>query len=256
MKRPTKATRRDREEGRVDTQARNSARKAPKPQWAESNGIHKFQLSQAQQELSDKIDQNDLVFCIGPAGTGKSLGILHNFVREYLKDSTKQIIVIRTAVQVGMDDVGALPDSLEAKIEPHFASSKNLLEQLLSKGKVETDLGHRLHFKIPNFVLGATFDNSLVFIDEAQQLPPLILKLLLERIGMNSKVVVAGDNSQLYVDAKGRNALIDAVPRFFDKEDGEYVPRYPYVDMHLFDVEDVQRSDLVKTVIRAYGSSV
>lgn len=260
MKRPTKSTRRDKSAYDPRFQDRNSntkpVQKAQKEHWNQTNGINKFNLTETQQELSDKIDANDLVFAIGCAGTGKTVGVLYNYVKEYLKDSTKQIIIIRTAVQAGMDDIGALPDSLEAKIEPHFASAKNLLETLLSKGKVETDMGHRIHFKIPNFVLGATFDNALILIDEAQQLPPLILKLLLERTGINSKVVVAGDNSQLYVDSKGRNALLDAVPRFFDKEDGEYVARFPYVDMQLFDVEDVQRSDLVKSVIRAYGSSL
>lgn len=221
-----------------------------KSQWTETNGINRFQLTKSQTELANKIKGNDLVFCVGPAGTGKSLGVLHTYVRDYLADKTKQIVIIRTPVEAGMDKVGALPDSLEAKIEPHFASAKALLTQLLSKGKVETDLGHRIHFKIPNYVLGATFDNSLIMIDEAQQLPPLILKLLLERTGMNSKVVVLGDNSQLYTDARNRNALLDAVPRFFDKDMNS---KYDSVAYHKFEVEDVQRSELVKTIIRAYS---
>ncbi len=149
-----------------------------------------------------------------------------------------------------MDKIGALPDSLEAKIEPHFAAARKLLEQLLSNGKVENDLGGRIEFKIPNYCLGATFDNSLICIDEAQQLPPLILKLLLERTGENSKVVVLGDNTQLYTNSKGRNALIDAVPRFFGPNG---TPKYPYTALHKFEVDDVQRSELVKTIIRAYS---
>lgn len=225
-------------------------RTAVKQEWAESYGINKFTLTESQRQLANKIKANDLVFCVGPAGTGKTLAVLHTFVKDYLADNTKEIIFIRTPVEAGMDKIGALPDSLEAKTEPHFASARNLLEQLLSKGKVETDLSHRLHFKIPNYCLGATFDNALICIDEAQQLPPLILKLLLERTGINSKVVVLGDNTQLYVEAKGRNALLDAIPRFFDKQDK---PKFDYVDMHRFDVEDVQRSDLVKSVIRAYS---
>lgn len=76
------------------------------------------------------------------------------------------------------------------------------METLLTKGKVETDMDHRIHFKIPNYCIGSTFDNSLVLIDESQQLPPLILKLLLERTGINSKVVITGDSTQLYVDVK------------------------------------------------------
>lgn len=238
---------------RRDKARQGAARKeqAPKTQWTESYGINKFQLTESQRQLANKIKQNDLVVCIGPAGTGKSLAVLYTFVKEYLSDNTKEIIFIRTPVEAGMDKVGALPDSLDAKIEPHFAAARNLLEQLLSKGKVETDLSHRLHFKIPNYCLGSTFDNALICIDEAQQLPPLILKLLLERTGVNSKVVVLGDNTQLYTDAKGRNALRDAVPRFFDVIN-DYEPKYDYVAYHEFEVDDVQRSDLVKTVIKAY----
>lgn len=228
------------------------SRTAPKPQWTESYGINKFQLTESQRQLANKIKQNDLVVCVGPAGCGKSLSVLHTFVKEYLADSTKQIVFVRTPVEAGMDKIGALPDSLEAKIEPHFASAKNLLEQLLSKGKVETDIGHRIHFKIPNYMLGSTFDNTLLVVDEAQMLPPLILKMILERTGINSKVVVLGDNTQLYTDTRGRNALRDAVPRFFDVIN-HYEPKYEYVAYHEFEVEDVQRSDLVKTVIRAYS---
>lgn len=218
--------------------------------WNEVLGINRITLTEQQTILRNKIIDNDLTFCVGPAGTGKTLATLYTFIKEYLQDKTKKIVFIRTPVEAGMDKIGALPDSLEAKIEPHFASTRNLLNMLLSKGKVETDLDHRIFFKIPNFCLGSTFDNSLIVIDEAQQLPPLILKLLLERTGINSKVVVLGDNTQLYTSSTNRNALLDAIPRFFDKN---MMSKYPDIVYHEFDVEDVQRSDLVKSVIRAYS---
>lgn len=217
--------------------------------WVEALGINQIHLTDSQQTLSNKIVENDLVFCEGPAGTGKTLAVLYTFTKEYLMDKTKQLIVIRTPVEAGVDKIGALPDTLEAKIEPHFASAKHLLTLLLSKGKVENDLGNRLQFKVPNFCLGATFDNSLILIDEAQQLNPLILKLLLERTGIGSKVVVCGDNTQLYSSGT-RNALMDALPRFFDSN---MMSKYPDISYHRFDVEDVQRSSLVKSVIRAYS---
>jgi phosphate starvation-inducible PhoH-like protein len=246
--RNTKLSRRDKAEAGIQAVVK------AKEEWTESYGINRYTLIESQKELANKIKGNDLVFCEGPAGTGKTLTVLHTFIKEYLTDRSKQIVFIRTPVEAGMDKIGALPDSLESKIEPHFASARKLMENLLSKGKVETDLSHRIHFKIPNYCLGATFDNSLICIDEAQQLPPLILKLLLERTGVNSKVVILGDNTQLYVDARGRNALLDALPRFFKKEDGTWVSKYDSVDYHKFDVNDVQRSEIVKTVIRAYSS--
>lgn len=218
-------------------------------QWGESYGINKITLTESQKELAQKIQENTLTFVEGPAGSGKTLSILYTFIKEYMRDTSKQIIVIRTPVEAGMDKIGALPDDLKAKTEPHFQSTKLLLETLLTKGKVETDMDHRIHFKIPNYCIGSTFDNSLLLIDEVQQLPPLILKLLLERTGINSKVVITGDSTQLYVDARNRNGLRDCIPRFFtdNKE-----PKYDDIAYHKFEIEDIMRSDIVKSVVRAY----
>ena len=221
--------------------------------WEGSYGFHDFKMTAAQQELIDKINHNTITFVDSPPGTGKSTAVLYAYVKEYLKDSTKRIVVIRTPVEAGgLDKIGFLPDSLDKKLEVHFTSSKKILEQLLNKGKVDSDMEHRIQFKIPNFELGATWDNCLVLLDECQQLQPMIMKLLLERIGVGTKVCVAGDSSQLYAsDAGKRNGLLDAVERFFDKEDN---PKYNDVAIHRFTVDDVQRSEIVKTVIRAYAS--
>ena len=219
--------------------------------WAGSNGIGEFKLTGTQQELANKINENTLTFVDSPAGTGKTLTILHTFVKEYLKDSSKKIIIIRTPVEAGgLDKVGFLPSELHLKLEPHFASTKNLLVQLLNKGKVDSDIDNRIFFKVPNFELGNTWDNSLVLIDEAQALQPMIMKLLLERVGINTKVVVAGDSTQLYAtEAAKRNGLKDALTRFLDKQQN---PKYDDVAFHKFGVQDVQRSEIVKTVITAY----
>ena len=223
--------------------------------WAGSNGIGDFKLTHNQQQLASKINENILTFVDSPAGTGKSLTVLHTFVKEYLRDATKRIIVIRTPVEAGgLDKLGFLPDDLASKVEPHFASTKRILEQLLNKGKVESDMDNRIFFKVPNFELGATWDNSLVLIDECQALQPMIMKLLLERIGINTRVVVAGDSSQLYAtDASQRNGLKDALGRFFDKEMN---PLFDAVVFHRFGVQDVMRSEIVKTVITAYQGTL
>jgi phosphate starvation-inducible PhoH-like protein len=101
-------------------------------------------------------------------------------------------------------------------------------------------------------MLGATLTDSLVLIDEAQQLSPQILKLILERIGEGCKVVVAGDSNQLF-DAKGkRNGLADAIDRFFKTEAGWIVPRYKDIGFHEFEISEIMRSEIVKTVVTAY----
>lgn len=216
-------------------------------------GLNQYQLTDTQKQFANKILENDMVVCSAPSGTGKTLATLHTFVKIYLQDRTKQIIVVRTPVEAGMDKIGFLPNDLSSKLEPHFASAKVLLTKLLNKGKVETDMDHRIHFKIPNYLLGSTLDNTLLVIDESQEIPPLILKLILERVGENSKVVVLGDPSQRYSTDKGRNGLTDVIQRFFIEEHGHIDQRFEGVDYHSFDIDDVQRSEFCKTVLRAYS---
>lgn len=153
--------------GFVPNQNRNKP--TPRPEgnkWSEQFGINSIHLTESQQELRKKILNNDLTFVVGSSGSGKSMTVLYTYVQEYLKDPSKQLIIVRTPVEAGLDKIGALPNSLTEKIEPHFNSTKVLLQDLLSKGKVETDLDHRIHFKIPNYMLGSTFDRSLILIDE------------------------------------------------------------------------------------------
>lgn len=246
MKQQKRASRRDRME---------SLQTIPtyKKPISNSFGYSNFELTDSQKEFANKIIENDMVVCSSPAGTGKSLTALHTFVRMYLQDNTKNITVVRTPVEAGFDKVGFLPSDLKMKLEPHFASSNTLLTKLLNKGKVETDMDHRIHYKIPNFMLGSTLDNTLLLVDEVQELPPLIIKLILERVGENSKVVILGDPSQRYSGETGRNGLTDVINKFFYKE-GEYIePKFKGVAYHEFNIDDVQRSEFCKTVLRAYS---
>lgn len=251
MKQPKRQVRSNKERVQQDFNPRMTEAKVSK--FNDYMGYKQFQLTESQQEFANKIIANDMVVCSAPAGTGKSLTVLHTFVQMYLRDPSLNITVVRTPVEVGADKVGFLPNSLSEKIEPHFASSKLLLTKLLNKGKVETDLEHRLHFKIPNYLLGSTLDNTLLLVDECQELPPLIMKLILERIGINSKVVILGDPTQRYSNEAGRNGLSDVLQRFFIKDsDGTYESRFRDIAHHSFTIDDVQRSDFVKTVLTAY----
>ncbi len=211
-----------------------------------------FKPTDSQKELMNTIRSNTLTFVDSPAGSGKSSTILWHFVKEYLLDHKKEIIVVRTPVEFTDDKLGYLPSDVSAKTEIHFASAKKILEDFLGKGKFEADLEERIHFKVPNYMLGCTFTQSLILIDEAQQLSPQILKLVLERIGEGCKCVVCGDSNQLF-DAKGkRNGLADAIDRFFKIEDGWIVPKYADVGFHEFSVSEIMRSEIVKTVVTAY----
>jgi len=226
--------------------------KAKEKAVSDTYGFSKIQLTLTQKEFANKIIQNDMVVCSAPSGTGKTLTALHTFVKMYLQDPSKQIVIVRTPVESGMDKIGFLPNSLSEKLAEHFSSARTLLNKLLTKGKVDTDMEHRIHFKIPNYMLGSTFDNTLLVIDEVQEIPPKIIKLILERVGVHSKVVVLGDPSQRYADEKGRNGLNDVIDKFFVKTKDGCESRFSGVDYHRFEIDDVQRSDFCKTVLRAY----
>lgn len=226
-----------------------------KSKFNDQLGYKSFKLTDSQREFANKIIENDMVVCSSPAGTGKTLTVLHTFVQMYLANPSLNITVVRTPVEAGTDKIGFLPGeaNMAEKLGPHFASAQLLLNKLLNKGKVETDTDHRIHFKIPNFLLGSTLDNTLCLVDECQELSPLIMKLILERIGVNSKVVVLGDPTQRYSGEGNRNGLTDVINKFFTKNsDGEFVSRFRGIDFHKFGIQDVQRSDFVKTVLMAY----
>jgi phosphate starvation-inducible PhoH-like protein len=214
--------------------------------------LSEFIPTAKQKELIDKIDNNTIIFLDSVAGTGKTSTVLYKFCKDYLVNRNLDIRIVRTPVEIGLDKIGFLPDNLDSKLAPHFASTQKILEDFLGKGKVKADLGKRIHFMPVNYALGATYDNCLILIDEVQQFSNMMLKLMLERIGKNTTVVVAGSSDQLLGSGGNRNALADAYHRFF-KEDGQ--PKYPNIARHSFSVEDCMRSDIVKDVIRAYGGN-
>lgn len=211
-----------------------------------------FVPTTSQKELINTIRASTITFVDSPAGTGKTSTVLWHFVKEYLLDRSKQIYVVRTPVEFADDKIGFLPSDLNSKLEPHFASARKILEGFLGKGRLEADLGERIHFTIPNYMLGCTIDNSLVLVDEAQMMSPQILKLILERIGEHSLLVVGGDSNQMFESKGKRNALADAIDRFFTVEDGWVTPKYDKIGFHEFTVDEIMRSDIVKTVVKAY----
>lgn len=217
-------------------------------------GYKSFRLTESQEKCLKLIDNFPLVFIKGDAGSGKSSTVLMSYVNDVLADPNLQLIILRTHVEVSDDRVGALPDGLGEKIAPTFASTKNTLETLYNKETITALLANdKIRFEVPNFLIGTTFDNKRVFIDEAQQLSPMVLKMLLERMGQNTKCCVAGDDSQIYEQHTKRNALKDADKRFFNPDGSsksELVARFEFTE------DDIVRSELTKVVVKAYKGTL
>lgn len=232
---------------------RNNNRRKPKASEETVTRLNSFTPTDSQKEAINVARGSTLSVIEGVPGSGKSSAILWDYCQEYLKDPSKQIVVVKSPTEAGqLDKIGFLPGTLDEKLSQHFIANRRILEEFLGKGKVECDLGKRIHLLVPNYLLGMTLDNSLVLVEEAQQLQPMMLKLILERTGFSSRVCVVGDKMQLYTDKKEsklRNGLTDMIERFFDSEGN---PRYADVGYYKFGIEDVQRSEIVKTVIKAY----
>jgi len=230
---------------------------APTPKTSEvarvKSNLEKFNPTTKQKEFIQLIEDNTAVFVDSVAGTGKTSATLWYFCKEYLTNPHIQIVVVRTCVEIGLDKIGFLPSTLSDKLAVHFDSTKKILHQFLGKEKVEADLEHRIKFIPVNYALGATYDNTLMLFDEVQQWSPAMLKLMLERIGKNTKVVIAGSSDQLLGTGANRDALKDARKRFIDSEGNI---KYPDIAFFEFSVEDCQRSEFVKDVVRAYSGGV
>ena len=220
-------------------------------------GLNSFKPNDKQRHVNNLLTEYPLVFVQGFAGTGKTSGILHHYCQEYLQDKSKKIIVIRTPVEAGADKIGALPGGEGDKLEPHFAAPAEELKKFLGN-KFEADKDKRIFFKIPNYAIGATWHDSLILIDEAQQIQPAILKLLLERLGENTVCAVVGDPTQLYTSDKNkRNGLSHAMDKFFIQRDlhgrVEYEPRSNMVASFAYEAKDNVRSDISREVVRIYS---
>lgn len=215
--------------------------------------LKEFVLTPKQKLFNETINNSIITFVDSVAGTGKTSVVLHNFCTKFIKDVSTNIMVIRTPAESGEDKLGFLPNGLDEKLSVHFVANQTILEDFLGKGVVENEMGKRIRFSPPNFELGKTWDNSYVLIDEAQMMGSGTLELLLSRIGNNTKVVVAGCSNQLFTnDGKKRDGLADAVCRFFDITEEYVEQKYDDIAFFEFGIDDVMRSDIVKSVIQAY----
>lgn len=211
--------------------------------------INSFKPTEQQIPIVNSIIDNKITIVKAPAGTGKTSTILYTFCKYfYLSNVKKTIYVIRTPQEIGEDKIGFLPGEEGDKLSPYFEGVKEELGLLIGAGKVECDIGKRIFFKPPNYMLGRTLTDALVLIDEVQTLSPTTLELLLTRFGHGSKMVIAGDPKQVY--GRGRDALSDAIYRFVGEGN---VPLYDDIGYVEMDRSGVMRDPIVMSVIEAYS---
>lgn len=196
-----------------------------------------------QKRMVGAIDKNDIVFAIGPAGTGKTYTAVALAVRALKNKLVKKIILTRPAVEAG-ESLGFLPGDLKEKIDPYLRPLYDALDDMIPADKLGYYMSTRVIEIAPlAYMRGRTLDNAFIILDEAQNTTDLQLKMFLTRIGANAKAIITGDMTQVDLPKNQRSGLEKGI-RILQNIDG-----ISHIEL---DEEDVVRHRLVKAIIRAY----
>lgn len=191
----------------------------------------------------DAIDKSDLVFGIGPAGTGKTYLAVAMAVAALLNKRVSRIILTRPAVEAG-EKIGFLPGTLQEKVDPYLRPLYDALFEMLEAEKVEKFLERNIIEVAPiAFMRGRTLNDAFIILDEAQNTTPEQMKMVLTRQGFNSKMVITGDITQTDLPAGRKSGLGDAADVLQGIDEIRFIR---------FDDRDVVRHSLVQKIIRAY----
>lgn len=196
-----------------------------------------------QNELVEKASSSDLVFAIGPAGTGKTYTSVALAVRALKAKQVKKIILTRPAVEAG-ESLGFLPGDLKEKIDPYLRPLYDALDDMMTPEKLRMFIENRVIEIAPlAFMRGRTLNNAFVILDEAQNCTEAQLKMFLTRMGPEAKVIINGDLTQIDLPAKIKSGLPTAL-RILKGVKG--------IEQVYFDTRDVIRHQLVRRIISAY----
>jgi phosphate starvation-inducible protein PhoH and related proteins len=196
-----------------------------------------------QKRMVQATDKNDVVFAIGPAGTGKTYTAVALAVRALKNKMVKKIILTRPAVEAG-ESLGFLPGDLKEKIDPYLRPLYDALDDMIPADKLGYYMTSRIIEIAPlAYMRGRTLDNAFIILDEAQNSNDLQLKMFLTRIGANAKAIITGDPTQVDLPRNQRSGL-EKASRILRNIEG-----IAHIEL---DEEDVVRHKLVKAIIRAY----
>ena len=196
-----------------------------------------------QQQLVDKANENDLVFAIGPAGTGKTYTAVALAVRALKNKEVKKIILCRPAVEAG-ESLGFLPGDMKDKVDPYLRPLYDALGDMIPREKYKAYIEKGIIEVAPlAFMRGRTLKNCFAILDEGQNATHTQLKMFLTRMGPTSKIIITGDLSQIDLPARAKSGLAPALD-MLKNVDGIGVVK--------LNENDVVRHHLVKEIIRAY----
>ena len=199
--------------------------------------------SENQQKLVEAFQKNDMIFTIGPAGSGKTYTAIALAVRALKNKEIRKIILSRPAVEAG-EKLGFLPGDMKDKIDPYLQPLYDALEDMIPHSKLEEYMGNGVIQIAPlAFMRGRTLSDAVVILDEAQNTTAAQLKMFITRMGRNAKFIVTGDITQIDLPPSQHSGLIDALRILHD------VKGIAFIHMNK---KDIVRHKLVTRIIEAY----
>ena len=200
-----------------------------------------------QQRMVDAVAQSDMLFALGPAGSGKTYTAIALAVRALRTREVRRIVLSRPAVEAG-ERLGFLPGDLKEKIDPYLQPLYDALNDMIPAKKLESHLEEGVIQIAPlAFMRGRTLDNAFVILDEAQNTTLPQMKMFLTRMGMNSKFIITGDVTQIDLPRTQDSGLVQAV-RLLKKIDG--------ISIVELDESDIVRHRLVKEIVKAFDKGL
>jgi phosphate starvation-inducible protein PhoH and related proteins len=208
-----------------------------------NNGLVIRAKTENQQKMVNYILKNDMLFAVGPAGTGKTYTAVALAVRALKNKEVKRIILTRPAVEAG-ENLGFLPGDMKEKLDPYMQPLYDALYDMIPTDKLNQYLENRTVQIAPlAFMRGRTLDNAFVILDEAQNTTESQMKMFLTRMGANAKFIVTGDVTQIDLPSKQPSGLLQAL-RLLKGVDG--------IGVIELDKSDVIRHKLVRAIIEKY----
>ena len=203
-----------------------------------------YARSKNQEKFVDAINNNDLIFGVGPAGTGKTYLAVAAAVQSLINNQISRIILSRPAVEAG-ERLGFLPGDLKEKIDPYLRPLYDALNDLMPKKILESNMDNGVIEIAPlAFMRGRTLENAFIILDEAQNTTNMQMKMFVTRLGRNSKMVILGDITQIDLPAGSSSGL---------KEILKLVPKDEGIDVVNFQNKDIVRHRLVDKIVKAYS---